>query len=101
MLRALPELSDVEAARTSPLAKDFSRLIRAFDPLFVDKTRLSEDFSFCHRWRQCGGQIWANTAHQITHAGLHRFKARYSDRTLGRIVVRNNLASRKVDQQDV
>lgn len=89
MMRVLPELSDVTAASTSPLAKNLGRLIRAFDPLFVDGTRLSEDFSFCHRWRQCGGQIWANTAHHITHVGLHRFKARYSDRAPGRIVVRN------------
>lgn len=102
MLRVLPELSDVEAGRTSPLAKNFSRLIRAFDPLFVDGTRLSEDFSFCHRWRQCGGQIWANTAHQITHVGLHRFTARYSDRAPARVFVRNNnLTSRKLRPQDV
>ena len=89
MLQAQPELSDANAPGTSPLAKDLSRLIRAFDPLFVDGARLSEDFSFCHRWRQCGGQVWANVAHEITHVGLHRYKARYNDRTPTRVVVRD------------
>jgi hypothetical protein len=87
MLSAMPELSDSKAAKTSPLATDLSRLIRAFDPLVVDGSRLSEDFSFCHRWRQCDGQIWASVAHPITHVGLHRFKARYSDRAPTRVVV--------------
>jgi hypothetical protein len=85
MLDASPELSDVESVKTSPLAKNLSRMIRAFDPLFVDGGRMSEDFSFCHRWRQCGGQVWANTVHEITHIGLHRFKGRYNDRATVRV----------------
>ena len=77
MLSKLPELSDTSAPKNSPLAKTLTRLIRAFDPVAVEGARLSEDFSFCHRWRQCGGDIWANTSHEITHVGLHRFAARY------------------------
>ena len=60
-----PNCPDTNAAKTSPLAKNLDRLIRAFDPLFVDNARLSEDFSFCHRWRKCGGQIWANAVHEL------------------------------------
>ena len=75
MLKEFPELSDTKASKTAPIAKKLDRLIRAFNPVVIDGTRLSEDFSFCHRWRQCGGQVWANIAHEITHVGLHHFKA--------------------------
>jgi hypothetical protein len=78
LLEKMPELSDKAAKKSSPLAKNLDRLIRAFDPMFIDSGRLSEDFAFCHRWRQCGGEIWANVGHEITHIGLHRFKGRYA-----------------------
>jgi hypothetical protein len=78
MLGKMPELSDTSAKKTSPLAKNLDRLIRAFEPLFVDTGRLSEDLAFCHRWRQCGGEIWANVTHEITHIGLHRYKGSYA-----------------------
>ena len=45
----------------------------------VKGARLSEDYSFCHRWRQCGGEVWANISHPITHVGLHRYAGRYQD----------------------
>ena len=80
MLEKLPELSDTGAKKKSPLAKNLDRLIRAFDIVTVDGDRLSEDYSFCHRWRQnCGGEIWANISHQVTHLGLQRFVGRYAD----------------------
>jgi hypothetical protein len=80
MLEKLPELSDAAAKKTSPLARNLDRLIRAFEPLTVDGARLSEDYSFCRRWRaSCGGEVWANIAHKITHVGLNRFTARYQD----------------------
>lgn len=91
MLKKLPALSDVKAKTTSPLAKNLDRLIRAFDVLFVDGLRLSEDFSFCHRWRrQCGGEVWASIAHEIAHIGLHQFRARYTDKlaTTSQVVIK-------------
>ena len=81
LIRRDPKLSDASAKGRPPLTKDLSRLIRVFDPMVGrEGMRLSEDYSFCHRWRHlCGGQIWANVAHPITHVGLHHFAARYSD----------------------
>jgi hypothetical protein len=80
MLEKLPELGDAAAKKMSPLAKGLDRLIRAFEPITVDGGRLSEDYSFCHRWRtSCGGEVWANISHQIVHVGLHRFAGRYQD----------------------
>ena len=35
----------------------------------VTQTYLSEDFTFCHRWRALGGQIWLDTRSRVTHVG--------------------------------
>ena len=81
LLQRAPELSDKLAGARTALTKNLDRLIRAFDPVVRgDGARLSEDFAFCHRWRNvCGGEIWASVSHPITHVGLHHFAARYSD----------------------
>lgn len=79
MLQKIPQLSDTKASKTSALAKDLDRLIRAFEPLRLDGALLSEDFSFCRRWTDCGGEIWANTKHQVEHIGLQRFRGHYAD----------------------
>lgn len=96
LLRKFPQLSDTAAKKLSPLAKDLDRLIRAFDPVTVDGARLSEDYSFCHRWRQCGGEVWASIAHEITHIGLHSFKGRYQDAQRGPRVTVGKTAIRTV-----
>jgi hypothetical protein len=88
MLKKLPAVSDKTAPKTSPLARNLNRMIRAFDPVTTDAGRLSEDFSFCHRWHNaCGGEIWASTEHKITHVGLHHYEGRYGDAAVPRIVV--------------
>ena len=53
--------------------------------------RVSEDISFCRRWREgCGGEIWACVDEVIGHSGIHEFKGRLLDKIkldhrLGRI----------------
>ncbi len=34
---------------------------------------LSEDYAFCHRWREIGGQIWLDTRARLTHTGPYAF----------------------------
>ncbi len=34
---------------------------------------LSEDYAFCQRWRDIGGQIWLDTAARLTHTGPYSF----------------------------
>jgi len=42
---------------------------------------LSEDLSFCERWRMlCGGEVWALVDEPISHIGPHVFTATYLDR---------------------
>jgi hypothetical protein len=84
MLEALPEISDTKAKKTSPLAAGLDRLIRAFDTVVVDGVPLMDDFAFCHRWHVlCKGEIWARADQSVTHIGLHKFGARYTDSGAG------------------
>jgi hypothetical protein len=41
-----------------------------FDPMIdASGTYLSEDFSFCRRWTDIGGEIWADLASTLNHVG--------------------------------
>lgn len=44
-----------------------------------DGLPLSEDISFCRRWLQTGGEIWADITSPTLHVGLHRFEGSYFD----------------------
>lgn len=56
------------------------RLISAFQKIQLEpKRRLSEDFSFCHRYRQAGGKVYAVTNHVLCHIGMYQYAAKYSD----------------------
>lgn len=43
----------------------------------VDGTLIPEDWGFCSRWRECGGQVWAYSGAEMSHAGtyVHRCNA--------------------------
>lgn len=52
-----------------------SRVIGAFDKIVTEEGRhLSEDCSFCERWRKCGGEVWAAVGFMVGHRGLHTFE---------------------------
>lgn len=38
-----------------------------------DKIYLSEDYTFCKRWRDMGEDIWVNTQVKLGHSGYHTF----------------------------
>jgi hypothetical protein len=48
-----------------------------FDGSVCPETRhyLSEDYTFCARWRALGGKIWLDTQSRLTHIGPHEFTA--------------------------
>jgi len=80
MMEAMPDLSDTRVETHS--AKHMlmkGRILRFFDPLDDPKTgRMSEDLSFCYRWREkCGGEIWAAIGHDVEHVGLFSYTANY------------------------
>ena len=40
---------------------------------------IAEDISFCLRWRQAGGEIWADLVSPVTHIGRNDFAGVYLD----------------------
>lgn len=84
MLEKMPELVDtrlhLHPAGDTLRNAGANRMIRAFEKLDVpDRGLISEDLSFCIRWKQCGGQTWAAIGHKMSHVGPFDFSARYLD----------------------
>lgn len=84
MIQRMPEIVDRQISghpgKDTLSESTQKRLIRAFDPFFDDrKVKLSEDLAFCERWRQCGGEVWANVNHYIGHIGTFNYRIRYAD----------------------
>lgn len=49
-----------------------------FNPIVQENGRFtSEDISFCRRWIQVGGEIWADVTGTISHVGLHSFSGSF------------------------
>jgi hypothetical protein len=78
MLQNFPEMVDKRIVGHP--AKDMldqagvDRIIRCFDSLDIpERGKISEDLSFCMRWRQCGGKVWASIGHNIVHVGKKAF----------------------------
>jgi hypothetical protein len=44
-----------------------------FDCAVKEGRYFSEDWLFCHRWRELGGQIWADTKVKLIHFGAYAF----------------------------
>jgi hypothetical protein len=62
-----------------------SNLFALFDCIIDPETGayLSEDYSFCRRWRQIGGEIWIDTASKLTHCGPYQFVGDHASRFAG------------------
>jgi hypothetical protein len=84
MLKKLPAISDPTATNASPLGAGLDRMIRVFDNITVERRLLVNDFAFCHRWHKlCQGELWARADQAVTHIGLHKYGARYTDAGMG------------------
>jgi hypothetical protein len=57
------DLGDVEPG--------LGRISMVFDTMIEPGTgqHLSEDYAFCRRWRELGGEIWADVESRLTHVG--------------------------------
>lgn len=93
---ALDELVRCEAVSDRWLGKDPKLCDQTKEPRYgffdavydeSSKSMLSEDLSFCYRWRnQCDGEVWGNANYEIGHIGPMTFKGRYIDRLkMGRV----------------
>jgi hypothetical protein len=50
---------------------DGARTAMLFEPMIERETGeyLSEDYAFCRRWRDLGGEVWADLEARLTHIG--------------------------------
>lgn len=53
------------------------RIIKAFDNIETETGKMAEDLSFCRRYRESGGQVWAATHHKVTHIGQYGFSGKF------------------------
>ncbi|WP_448146860.1 glycosyltransferase family 2 protein [Labrys miyagiensis] len=49
------------------------RLYPLFNIPVVDGQAVGEDYAFCDRWRECGGELWVDTTATINHHGYHSY----------------------------
>lgn len=69
---------DQHAAAKYLIEAGCDHIIRAFDRFHHEERGfLSEDYSFCERWVKCGGKVWANIGHEITHVGQQKFRGSF------------------------
>jgi hypothetical protein len=62
-----------------------SNLYALFDCIIDAETGayLSEDYSFCRRWREIGGEIWIDVASKLSHCGPYEFVGDHASRFYG------------------
>ncbi len=51
-----------------------------FDFIYHGNSEITEDISFCMRWTQCGGEVWAIADANVGHVGEFTYRAKFSDR---------------------
>ncbi len=85
MIAAYPESRYQSLHVYSNYSNAASTVSYALFDCMIDKdtgTYVSEDFSFCQKWRDIGGKIWLDTEGRLTHIGAYNFqgdpRARYA-----------------------
>jgi glycosyltransferase involved in cell wall biosynthesis len=78
MFEKYPELN----CKNDHQNRDLDDYCAVFDCMIDPQTRryLSEDYAFCRRWQQMGGQIFADVQTTLGHVGNIRFSGRLEDR---------------------
>ncbi len=73
MIGAFPELKYKDDIG---FGKEFEpNMYALFDTaISPDQHYLSEDWTFCYRWRQMGGRIFADTSIKLDHTGFYKFQ---------------------------
>jgi hypothetical protein len=76
LCEAHPELRYKAAQRESDLVSNVSYRYALFECMIEPETGLylSEDYAFCRRWRDLGGEIWLDIASKLTHYGVNAFR---------------------------
>jgi hypothetical protein len=75
MVAAYPELQFKAIDTLTSGMPSTDNLFALFDCMIdpENATYLSEDYSFCRRWKAIGGEIWLDLRSRLTHAGVQPF----------------------------
>ena len=65
---------------TDCLTTKDKELCGLFCCMIKEKVYLSEDYSFCERVNDIGGEVWINTKHNLNHIGKYSFKSDITNR---------------------
>lgn len=84
MIEKFPDLIDtrlqLHPASDTLRQAGTSRLLRFWEKMDIaERGLISEDISFCIRWGQCGGSVWAAIGHRMSHVGPFDYNGRYLD----------------------
>mgnify|MGYP005625661049 CR=1 FL=1 len=66
--------------KTDNLSKEDKAICGLFCCMIKDKIYLSEDYSFCERVNDIGGEVWLNITHNLNHIGKFIFKSDIQNR---------------------
>lgn len=82
MLARDPSLADqrIDGAPSKDVLRRYGlrRMLRVFEHMDVPgRGRVSEDISFCLRWGECQGTVWAAIGHEIEHVGRKGYKGSF------------------------
>jgi hypothetical protein len=79
MIDAYPELKFKAVHMETDGMGSTGNLCALFDCVIDAETGtyLSEDYSFCRRWRAIGGEIWLDLQSKLTHSGAQHFAGDY------------------------
>jgi hypothetical protein len=79
MLQTLPNLEGpISNSNTTVLTPvGIKRTLRCFDRIETEQGTMGEDFAFCKRYRDCGGEVWASISHDVTHVGKKAWTGNY------------------------
>jgi hypothetical protein len=58
---------------TIPFGEEIVEYFKTIITPEPEKVLLSEDYAFCHMWRELGGDVWAAPWVRISHAGEYNF----------------------------
>jgi len=68
MVEAYPELKYIEYGRES---------YNLFGTYITDKYLWGDDYAFCNRWKDIGGQLWIEPDIDFVHIGTKKYKGNY------------------------
>lgn len=79
MIEAYPELNYVSDSDYSPENKGLH--YRFFDCMVDPESKryLSEDYTFCHLWRQIGGEVYVDVQSNLTHQGAKVYRGSFAE----------------------